>query len=179
MVLQWFGFVYVSPDIIIDHLRQFGYIGGFYKHRRSTQHLFWLSCIWVIWRERNSWILKHKEHSLFKLPDKINLKTFWWLKANYLTFSFNYYSWWLNPKLCLKVIAQFVSFFFLVPFCTLCLSCLLRLTFRRFDGWKWIILLSLLITILGGLINYVWKLLFNLYLSFSFRSLFALCNLLT
>lgn len=121
MVLQWFDFVHVCPAIIIDHLRQFRYLGEFSKHQQqSTQLLFWLSCIWILQRERNNQIFKHTDHSLFKRLDKINLQTFWWLKTNYLTFSSDYYSWQLNPKLCLKVIAHFVSFFLLmVPFCTL------------------------------------------------------------
>jgi len=83
MRFNFFGpiFVTMNPTHISDHFLQFGQLRGLTKNHRSAIHLLWLSCIWVIWNEKNGQIFKQKEHSLNQLLEKIKLQTFWWLKA--------------------------------------------------------------------------------------------------
>jgi len=39
-----------------------------------------------------------------QLLDKIKLLTYWWLKAKFVTFPFDFHSWWLYPIMCLGAI---------------------------------------------------------------------------
>ncbi|KEH19077.1 transmembrane protein, putative [Medicago truncatula] len=47
-----------------DHLYQFGTLGGFSKNNRSAFHLIWLSCVWMIWLERNARVFHQIEASI-------------------------------------------------------------------------------------------------------------------
>lgn len=64
----------------LDHLFQFGYLGGSTKNSRLAMHLIWLSCVWVIYNKRNGLIFKHDEYSLNHI--------LWWLKTKNTTFFF-------------------------------------------------------------------------------------------
>ena len=70
MVLQWLGYALVSPALILDHLHKFSHLRGTSNHHRPVMYLIWLSCVQVIWNERN------KEHFLHQLFNKIKLHTF-------------------------------------------------------------------------------------------------------
>lgn len=95
-----FGFTVVLPARVSDHISQFGNLGGFSRSIRTTLHLSWLSCAWVIWREKNARFFQHQEDSLQNLIDKIKLQCYWWLKVNHTNFAFDYHMWWLNPFSC-------------------------------------------------------------------------------
>ena len=66
-------------------------------------YLIWLSCIWIVWCDKNSSVFQQKGNSIHQLIDKIKLQFFYWLKENHLNFVFNYHTWWLNPLLCFGV----------------------------------------------------------------------------
>jgi len=87
----------VFPKNVSDHLYQFDTFSGFFNNKRSSLNLIWLSCVWVIWLERNAQIFHQKEASFNQLLDTVKLQSYWWLKANRLGFVFSYHSWWLNP----------------------------------------------------------------------------------
>ena len=84
-----------------DHLIQLDHLGGFPKPLRSSVLLFWLSCIWVIWKELKSHIFQRKEKSLQHLFDKVKLLSLRWLKTKNVTLVFYFHNWWLNPSICL------------------------------------------------------------------------------
>lgn len=46
LVLHWLVYVMVIPALIIDHILQFGRLGGSSKHHRLAMHILWLSSIW-------------------------------------------------------------------------------------------------------------------------------------
>ncbi|AES67309.1 hypothetical protein MTR_2g089160 [Medicago truncatula] len=97
------GYQLVLPENVLDHLYQFGTFSGFSNSKRSTLNLIWLSCVWVIWLERNARIFHQKEASFNQLLDKVKLQSYWWLKANRPSFVFSYHSWWLDPLPCLGI----------------------------------------------------------------------------
>ncbi|AES90772.1 hypothetical protein MTR_4g097730 [Medicago truncatula] len=102
-ISHWLRFHIVFPKHVSDHLYQFGTLGGFSKSNRSAFNLIWLSCVWVIWIERNTRVFHQKEASFIQLLDKIKLQSYWWLKANCHTFAFSYHLWWLNHLPCLGI----------------------------------------------------------------------------
>ncbi|AES97462.2 hypothetical protein MTR_5g054790 [Medicago truncatula] len=52
-ISHWPSYHRVFPEHVLAHLYQFGTLGGFSKRNRSTFNLIWLSCVRVIWLERN------------------------------------------------------------------------------------------------------------------------------
>ena len=88
MVFLWHGYHLVFPENVSDHLYQFSTFSGFSNSKRSTLSLIWLSCVRVIWLERNARIFHQKEASFNQLLDKVNLRSYWWLKANHPSFIF-------------------------------------------------------------------------------------------
>lgn len=51
--LQWISYFTGNLNHISNCLIQFGHLGGTTKNQRSSTHLLWLSCVWVIWNKRN------------------------------------------------------------------------------------------------------------------------------
>lgn len=51
--LQWISYFTVNPNHISYCLLQLGHLGGTTKNQRSSTHLLWFSCVWVIWNKRN------------------------------------------------------------------------------------------------------------------------------
>lgn len=86
-----------------DHILQFGQLGGGYKRLRYTLLVIWLTCIWVIWKERNNKIFNNKAASIYELVDKVKLLSFLWLEEKHVIFAFSYHCWWLNLLVCLDI----------------------------------------------------------------------------
>ena len=103
-ISHWLSYHIVFPEHVPDHLYQFGTLGGFSKNNCSAFHLIWLSCVWVIWLERNARVFHQTEASINQLLDKVKLQSYWWLKANRPSFVFSYHSCRLNPLPCLRII---------------------------------------------------------------------------
>lgn len=86
---------------ISSHALQFG---GAYAIKKDIQFRFqviWLTCIWVIWKERNSRIFSNKQNSQNRLLECIKLHCWWWLNTYKLYFYFYFHSWWLNMSICI------------------------------------------------------------------------------
>jgi len=62
-ISSWIGFTKIHPNHGSGHLLQFGTLDGFSKNICTILHLIWLSCVWVIWRERNARVFPAKEES--------------------------------------------------------------------------------------------------------------------
>ncbi|GAU51356.1 hypothetical protein TSUD_413040, partial [Trifolium subterraneum] len=89
---------------IRDHFVQFTSLAGGSRKRRSFLQLFWLACVWVVWRERNHRLFRGSACSVHHQLDKIKLISFRWLKATSVTLASNYHSWWSSPLLCLGLV---------------------------------------------------------------------------
>jgi len=78
------GLTSVKPATIHEHILQLRTLGGFSKTVSSTFYLIWLSCTWIVWRDRNSRVFQQKGNSIHQLIDKIKQQFFHWLKATIL-----------------------------------------------------------------------------------------------
>jgi len=102
-ISHWLSYHIVFFEHMPDHLYQSGTLGGFSKKHRSSFNLIWLSCVWMIWLERNARVFHQKEASINQLLDKVKFQSYWWLKVNRPSFVFSYHSWWLNHLSCLGI----------------------------------------------------------------------------
>ena len=82
LVRDWRGFLSVYPLQISDHFIMFGNGACVSKPRRNIMQLIWLSCTWVIRKEKKNIIFNNKISSTHRLLEQIKLFSFWWLKAH-------------------------------------------------------------------------------------------------
>jgi len=75
-ISHWLSYHIVFPEHVPDHLYQFGTLGGFSKNNCSAFHLIWLSCVWVIWLERNARVLHQTQASINQLLDKVKFQSY-------------------------------------------------------------------------------------------------------
>jgi len=102
-IRNWLGVSGVETYNIGDHFIQFiNYIGTSTK-RHSLMQLMWLSCVWIIWTERNNKIFKNFQTSMLELLEKIKHYSYWWLKAKKTIFVFGSQRWWSDPLQCLGI----------------------------------------------------------------------------
>lgn len=64
--------------------------------------VIWISVLFVIWKDRNRRIFQNHFDHLEALLERVKLQTYWWLKANYIMFDFDYPYWRKNPLACLQ-----------------------------------------------------------------------------
>jgi hypothetical protein len=107
---HWLDISAVDPMCLSDHFLQFGQLGGNSSCLRSTVVLIWLSCIWVLRKERDNKIFNNKATSIAELVDKVKFHFFWWLKAKHVIFAISYHCWWLKLLAYLSIACNFCSF---------------------------------------------------------------------
>jgi hypothetical protein len=101
---KWLGFYSAFNGNISTYPYQFSGLGGFSKNSRSAFTIIWISVIFAVWKDRNNKIFQRKSDQLETLTEKIKLQTYWWLKAHFVLFDFDYPFWRLNPLCCLQAI---------------------------------------------------------------------------
>ncbi|XP_024626821.1 uncharacterized protein [Medicago truncatula] len=104
MLSDWLGIVTVLNDNLYSHANQFCALEGFSKHSVQTFSIIWISVLFTIWKDRNRRIFQNQIVHLEVLLERVKLQTFWWLKANYILFVFDYSYWRQNPLPCLQTI---------------------------------------------------------------------------
>ncbi|PNX86424.1 heat shock protein, partial [Trifolium pratense] len=104
LVRLWIDIPLADFTTLRDHFVQFTVSMGGSRAWRSFLQLIWLSCVWVIWTERNHRLFKGSTSTTHLLLDKIKLFSFRWLKTTSITLASNYYSWWSSPLLCLSLV---------------------------------------------------------------------------
>lgn len=64
----------------------------------------WRSCVWAIWLARNQIVFKQVVNAADKerLIEVIKLKSWIWLRGKLKGFSYSFYEWSTNPKVCLE-----------------------------------------------------------------------------
>ncbi|GAU40604.1 hypothetical protein TSUD_28100 [Trifolium subterraneum] len=102
LVSSWIGITSVDSISLRDPFVQFS-VGGS-RACRSFLQLIWLTCVWVVWTERNHRLFRGSACSSHHLLDKIKLFSFRWLKTKSATLASNYHSWWSSPLLCLSLV---------------------------------------------------------------------------
>lgn len=58
-ISNWLGFITVPHEHVSDHFLWFKNLGGFSKNIRFN--LIWLTCVWVVWSERNARLFHQKD----------------------------------------------------------------------------------------------------------------------
>lgn len=82
LVHRWLGITTVVPADIGCHAPQLFDAHAFRKDIRSCFQVVWLTCLLVIWKERNSRIFSNNVSSKDQLLDSIKLHSWWWLKTH-------------------------------------------------------------------------------------------------
>jgi hypothetical protein len=100
-ILHWLGVYVPLSNVVGDHTSQFCDAYVFRKEFRSGLRVVWLTCCWILWKERNSGIFTCKVSSVEMLFDKVKSLSWWRLKSRKKDFSNNLNVWWLNPLHCL------------------------------------------------------------------------------
>ncbi|XP_057454233.1 uncharacterized protein LOC130745841 [Lotus japonicus] len=99
---NWWGIQTALPHDCKGHFEQHVSVG-----RRSVGIgwlVVWCSCIWAIWLARNQMVFKHAVNVADKerLTEVIKLKSWIWLRGKLKGFSYSFYEWSTNPKVCLE-----------------------------------------------------------------------------
>jgi len=63
--------------------------------------LIWFTTSWVLWKERNNRIFRGEESTTLKVLENIKILSFWWHKAKFTAFPYQFHDWCQNPLLCL------------------------------------------------------------------------------
>ncbi|GAU29337.1 hypothetical protein TSUD_227080 [Trifolium subterraneum] len=83
-----------------SHSTQFCGMGGLSKSCHILLTTIWAATLFIIWKDRNSRVFKAKHATIEALVEHIKLQSYWWLKANYVLFDFDYSFWRNNPFHC-------------------------------------------------------------------------------
>lgn len=104
LISHWFGIVTVLHGNLHPHATQFCALGGFLKNSRTGFTAISISTLFVIWKDRNRRIFQNQIDHLDALLGRVKLQMYWWLKANYIMFDFDYLHWRKNPLDCLQIV---------------------------------------------------------------------------
>lgn len=104
LVSEWIGIATVSHGDAFSHSDHFGNLGGFSHRSKTAFAIIWIAVLFVIWKDRNNRIFNNQVTQLVALAEKVKLQTFWWLKANFILFDFDYPSWRRQPLVCLQAV---------------------------------------------------------------------------
>jgi hypothetical protein len=103
MVCAWIGVSGVDPDDVSAHFLQFTNLLGGASTKRSFLQLLWMLCVWVLWTERNNRQFNNTEISIQQCFEKVQLHSYWWLKATNAVFVLGVHNWLACPILCLGI----------------------------------------------------------------------------
>jgi len=102
-VRNWIRCMGADSNNLSDHLRQFTYLTGGGKAKRSFMQFIWLLCTWVVWTERNNRLFNNVVTDVSRLLDKVKLLSLGWLKTKKAMFVYGTQRWWSNLMACLGI----------------------------------------------------------------------------
>ena len=76
LVWQWLGISTVGFGVLPEHFLQFNPLAGLPRFTHSFLKLIWLSCVWVISKERNNRVFKNTALDLHGIFGKVKLQSF-------------------------------------------------------------------------------------------------------
>jgi len=65
--------------------------------------LLWLACVWVMWTECNNRQFKNTKNFIHQLVEKVQIHSYWWMKAANVVHVFGVHNWFTCPLLCLGI----------------------------------------------------------------------------
>lgn len=95
--LTWLDIYLAVRFHVSDNLIQFGGLGGDSRKIRSSHHLIWLTCVWVLLKGNERSHFSTKIIVITSIIWQSELLSFWWLKTNNKNLSFDIHHWWINP----------------------------------------------------------------------------------
>ncbi|KEH21818.1 hypothetical protein MTR_7g018600 [Medicago truncatula] len=98
------GFSTTLHGSLIEHLTQFGGLGGFSNKSRLTFNIIWISTLFITWKDRKRRHFHNKTEQPSSLLEKVKLQAYWWLKSYYVLFDLEYTVWRLTPLLCFQAV---------------------------------------------------------------------------
>jgi len=104
LILNWFYIATALPGDLYTHANQICALRGLSKNSRTAFSIIWISILFVIWKDRNRRIFQNHFDHLEALLERVKFQTYWWLKANYILFTFDYQFWRQNPLRCLQAV---------------------------------------------------------------------------
>jgi len=99
-VRAWIGVDGADPFDTVDHFVQFSYLAGGTAAKRSFMQLL---CVWVLWFERNNRHFNNTESSIAQLVEKVQVHSYWWLKAANVVHVLGVNNWLACPLNCLDI----------------------------------------------------------------------------
>lgn len=97
---DWLGISTAQIPLPEVHLLQFAFIGGS-RRQKLGEITIWLAIIWTMWGLRNRVIFKGGEVDTAQMLEQIQLKSWQWLTARLVDFSYSWFEWKMNPGMCL------------------------------------------------------------------------------
>ena len=104
LISHWLGIVTALDGVVYTHGNQFCALGDLLKNSRTTFTIIWISVLFVIWKDCNRRIFQNHFDHLEALLERVKLQTYWWLKANFIMFAFDYPFWRQNPLVCVQTV---------------------------------------------------------------------------
>ena len=97
----WIGIVSVQQNAILSHFESF-----YLPQLSSRQNLFWKG-VWAtivacIWEQRNFVVFSQGTIDVEEIVQKVQLKSWQWLKHRGPSFSYSFTDWMLNPLICIR-----------------------------------------------------------------------------
>jgi len=112
LISGWLGFGTTHHSNILDHLLQFGGLGGFFKNCRLTFNIIRIWVLYIIWKERNARNFNLKDDLLPSLVEKVKVQ----MVKNTLYFV---WLWFPHLKVASFVVFKSCSLIFFLLFCYL------------------------------------------------------------
>lgn len=75
-VRYWSGVSSANSVVIKDHFIQFGRLASFPRFTHPFLTVVWFSCVWTIWKERNTNIFNNKNVDMDHMFDEVNCNHF-------------------------------------------------------------------------------------------------------
>jgi len=101
LCFRWIGIVFVQHKAILTHFESF-----YLPQLSSRQNLLWKG-VWAtivacIWEQRNSIVFNQGVADVEEIFQKVQLKSWQWLKHRGHSFSYSFADWMLNPLICIR-----------------------------------------------------------------------------
>ncbi|XP_057419967.1 uncharacterized protein LOC130714100 [Lotus japonicus] len=99
-VYAWLGVSTAQIPVGEVHLLQFASIGS-NKSQKLGEVAIWLTVVWSLWCVRNRIVFSGGELLKDQILEQVQLKSWQWLTARRVEFSYSWFEWKSNPRLCL------------------------------------------------------------------------------
>ncbi|XP_068504327.1 uncharacterized protein [Phaseolus vulgaris] len=101
LCLRWIGIVSVQQNAILSHFESF-YLPQLSSRQSLLWKGVWATIVACIWEPRNSIVFNQGVADVEEIFQKVQLKSWQWLKHRGPSFSYSFTDWMLNPLICIR-----------------------------------------------------------------------------